>query len=75
MSFVDGVQYDRNQTFESAVFGELQPEQIVAWMKNKVYGTATPGPNDRCDRGRSSSLEFYKKALSHYMEILDNLLG
>ena len=67
MSFVDQTNYPRNTLFTPAVLGQLKPQQIEHWMQLKVYGTATPGPNDRPVHGRSTSLEYYKKAISHYM--------
>lgn len=67
MSFVDGVQYTKHTVFTPEILGELQPAQIVSWMKKKVYGTATPAEDAQPTNGRSSSLEYYKKSLSHYM--------
>jgi hypothetical protein len=32
-----------------------------------VYGFPEPGPDDNPTLGQSSSLEYYKKALSYYM--------
>ena len=61
MSFVDGRPYPKDATFAPAILGAIQPEQIVAWMKKKAYGTSTPSHNDRPTVGRSSSLEYYKR--------------
>ena len=67
MTFRDSVEYERNHQFSQAHLGTIQPEQVVRWMKNKVYGTPEPGPDDNPTEGRSSSLVFAKKALSFYM--------
>jgi hypothetical protein len=67
MSFVDGHPHPKDATFAPAILGAFQPEQIVAWMKKKAYGTLTPSQNDRPTVGHLSSHEYYNKALSHYM--------
>jgi hypothetical protein len=36
-------------------------------MCTKVYGIPNPGENDKPKHGHSSSLEYYKKAISAYM--------
>ena len=33
----------------------------------KVHGKEDPGPQDNPIHGRSSTLEYYKKAISHFM--------
>ena len=45
----------------------IKPKEIVCWIQFKVYGKADPDVNDMPTKGRSSSLEFGKKALSHFM--------
>ncbi len=37
------------------------------WLAFKAYGIETPGPNNNPTFGRSSSLMYYKKALSYFM--------
>ena len=67
MSFVDQIEHDRDTLFSPLELGELKPVHIQHWLNKYAYGTPTPGPNDHPVHGRSSSLEFYKKAVSHYM--------
>jgi len=67
MSFVDGVQHHKDTSFTPQRLGQIRPPQLVRWMCLKVYGTPTPGPADRPTVRRSSSLEYYKKAISNYM--------
>ena len=67
MSFVDGQEYEKDRLFAPETLGELTPVQIKRWMCLKAYGTPDPTQNDHPTEGRSTSLEYYKKALSHYM--------
>ena len=64
---MDQHEYDRDTLFTPAVLGQLKPDQIVQWMQKKVYRTLNPGLNNHPVHGCSSSLEYYKKAISHYM--------
>ena len=69
MSFIDGAQYERDQLFTPEDLIHIMPEQVKRWMCMKVYGTPDPAETARPVYGRSSSLEFYKKAISHYMPL------
>ena len=67
MSFKDGVNYPKGQQFTRNELAAITPEQLTRWMQLKVYGTADPLPTDNPTEGRSSSLEYAKKAISFYM--------
>ena len=65
MSYRDGMDYDFNFEFSQEQLGELQPEDIYKWMAFKVYGRPDPNGDDNPTLGRSTSLQYYKKALSY----------
>ena len=67
MTFRDGVQYEKEHYFSNETLGNVTPQEIVRWMSLKVYGTPDPTPDDNPTEGRSSSLMYYKKALSFFM--------
>jgi hypothetical protein len=67
MSYKDTQDYPVETVFTQDQLAAIRPADIEKWMCMKVYGTPTPGPEDNPNLGRSSSLEFYKKALSYYM--------
>ena len=53
--------------FEPDVLGTLTPRQVERWMNISVFGMADPPNGAKPTCGRSSSLEFYKKAISFFM--------
>jgi hypothetical protein len=59
--------YPRETVFEQDILVGIKPRDIERWMCKKVYGVPDPGLDDHPIHGRSSSLEFYKKALSYFM--------
>jgi hypothetical protein len=67
MSFKDQQRYEKETDFTQEQRAAIKPADIVRWMCQKVYGMPEPGFDDNPTLGRSSSLEYYKKALSHYM--------
>ena len=67
LSFRDQAQYDLDTEFTQEQIAAITPADIKGWMCQKVYGTPNPELEDNPTLGRSSSLEFYKKALSYYM--------
>ena len=69
MGFIDDDTYHRDQLFTPVDLIHITPVQVKRWMCKKVYGSPDPAPTDRPVYGRSSSLEFYKKAISHYMPL------
>jgi hypothetical protein len=67
MIFVDGIQYAEDHEFPMAQLAQLTPQDIYRWMCMKAFMKADPGPEDNPIHGRSSSLMYYKKALSYFM--------
>jgi hypothetical protein len=59
--------YPRETVFEQDVLVAIKPRDIERWMCKKVYGMTDLGLDGHPIHGRSSSLEFYKKALSYFM--------
>ena len=73
MGLKDGRVYDKNFIFENEHLLTLTPEDVVCYFNLKVFGTPNPA-EDSCPKlGRSSSLCFYKKAISFFMP--NKLLG
>ena len=67
MSYRDGIEYSKSYKFSPEELGEVTPEDVYKWMAMKVYGRPDPNNDDNPTHGRSSSLEYYKKALSYFM--------
>jgi hypothetical protein len=68
MSYRDKAQYPKkNYAFQPELLVQVTPNDIYKWMAFKAYGKEDPGPNDNPTCGRSSSLMYYKKALSYFM--------
>jgi hypothetical protein len=67
MSYRDQIDYDKEHEFTQVELSAITPTDLVRWMSLKVYSNPEPGKNDNPIRGRSSSLEHYKKAISSFM--------
>jgi hypothetical protein len=67
MIFVDGIEYSKDHEFKMVQLAQLKPQDIYRWMCLKVFMNADPGPEDNPIHGRSSSLMYYKKAISYFM--------
>jgi hypothetical protein len=67
MSYLHGMQYDRDATFDQESLQIVTPDEIIRWLCVKSFGVEYPEAEDRPTRCRSSSLEVFKKALSWYM--------
>ena len=59
--------YNNDTEFEQHQLLGIQPFEIANWFKVKAYGKVDPGPDDHPTHCRSSSLEYWKKALSSFM--------
>ena len=59
-------EYEAGHEFSAEELGVLTPEHVYRWMAHKVYGLEEPGPDDK-PIGRSTSLNYYKKAISYFM--------
>lgn len=67
MSYMHGVEYEKETIFPPDLLGELLPEDIKRWMCLRAFGLEEPGPNDRPVFWRANTLEVAKKAISWYM--------
>lgn len=67
MSFVEGRGYHVDYDFTPEELGQLTPDGVKRWMAMKVYGIEDPDENDNPTHGRSSSMMFWKKAISYFM--------
>jgi hypothetical protein len=67
MSFKDARNYDNDHQFSTEELASVTPQQIVRYMKLKVYGTPDPPRDSNPTKGRSSSLYYIKKAISFFM--------
>ena len=67
MSGVNSQHYEKDAQFEDDVLLDLAPYVIYGWMANKVYVTPTTTAEKNSTKRRASSLDYYKKAISHLM--------
>ena len=66
MTYKDGIEYATDYEFSLEQLADIKPEHIYKWMAVKTYGKPNPSQNDNPTYGRSTSLEYYKKALSYF---------
>ena len=69
MSHKDSCTYVRTHQFEEDALIEIVPEDICRWMNKKAHGVEDPTEDVRPTSARSSSLMFYKKAISYFMPL------
>ena len=67
MGWRSGTDYASDHAFEDQELGAIQPIELKRWFTFKVYGKADIVSDDKPTEGRSSSIEFWKKAISYYM--------
>ena len=67
MNYTFGTNHPREYKFSQEELLQLKPEHIYAYMAMQVYGTPNPTDDDNPTLGRSSSLEYCKKAISFFM--------
>eukprot|EP00957_Ditylum_brightwellii_P032300 2446960-Ditylum_brightwellii.AAC.1 len=67
MTYLNGMAYTQAHEFSSEELECFKAHDIYHWMAWKVYGTDNPSPHDNPTEGRSTSLKYYKKAISFYM--------
>ena len=67
MSFFCNVSFNRTHLFSADDLNAVSPQDIVRWMNVKAFGEENPPDSANPLYARSSSLEFWKKALSFYM--------
>lgn len=72
MSFLDGINYssvnDETIEFREEKLAAITPEDVVGYLNLKAFGTTEPPSDDSCPPlCRSSTLVYYKKAISYFM--------
>ena len=65
MSYKDNVDYAVTYEFSTEQLGTMVPDDIYNWVPTRCF-RSDPGPNDNPTFGHSSSLAYYKKAISYY---------
>ena len=67
MRHKNSVNYPKEYRFSDEELGTITPDDIYRWMCLKAYHKYDPLPTDRPMYARSSSLSYWKKAISYYM--------
>ena len=67
MSFHTGTAYSGNDKFTPNELLAITDVDVVSFLNHKAYGKVDVGENDRPICGRSNSIRFLKKAISHFM--------
>ena len=68
MEYKNSVEYEADKTFAVEEIRTIHPDDIFKWFCFKAYGTENPGDDDNPTLARSTTLEYYKKAISYFME-------
>jgi hypothetical protein len=69
MTFMNGIAYAKDHQFIQDTLASLTPDDLARWMCQKAYGTPEPNPDANPTQARSSSLHYWKKAISYYIPI------
>ena len=67
MTFTNGIAYAKDHQFVQDELAPLTPDDVARWMCQKAYGTPEPEPDANPTKARSTSLMYWKKAISSYM--------
>ena len=59
--------YHKDKIFTPEELSHLTPDHIYRFFAKKVYGREDPGVDDNPTEGRSTTLCYYKKAISFFM--------
>ena len=64
---ITGINYADDHVFSQEELLNVTPDDIVAFFNLLVFGDKVPPPNAQPTGGRSNTLAFHKKAISHFM--------
>ena len=64
----DILEYEADKTFAVEEIQTIHSDDIFTWFCFKAYGMEDPGEDDNLTLARSSTLEYYKKAILYFME-------
>jgi hypothetical protein len=69
MTFTNGIAYAKDHQFVQDELAPLKPHDVARWMCQKAYGIPEPEPDPDANptQARSTSLMYWKKAISYYM--------
>jgi hypothetical protein len=68
LNFTNNTTHRKNYIATQEELLALTPDHVYAYyLANKAYGTPNPGIDARHMEGRSSTLEYGKKAISYFM--------
>jgi hypothetical protein len=67
MSFLDGEAYHKDTVFAQDRLAAVTADNLLRWMNFKAFGTPHPPANANPTGCRSSTLLFWKKAISFYV--------
>jgi hypothetical protein len=67
MTFTNGKAYGNDHQFVQDELAPLTPDNVRRWMCEQAYGTTEPAPDANPTNARSSSLMYWKKAISFFM--------
>ena len=67
LSYLDAVDYDKDHVFTAERLAAITPADLMRYLNHRCFGNETP-PLDANPVGcRSSSISFWKKAISYFM--------
>ena len=64
--------YDKGTIFTEEQLLAIKPQDLRRWMESKAFGMPNPPPEARPIYGRSTSMLYYKKAISFFMPEKNN---
>ena len=67
MEFRDSEHYEDDRVFLPDELAQVTAHDVLDWLNFRAFGTTEPTDDDRPMNCRSSSLFYWKKALSHFM--------
>ncbi len=67
MSYLNEQEYHKDYKFSQEELGAVKPMDVKRYMCIRAYGAAEPDRDDDRLHARSTSLMFWKKAISHFM--------
>jgi len=68
MEYKNSIDYEAEKTFAVKEIRTICPGVIFKWMCFKAYGSENPGEDFNPTLAWSTSLAYYKKAISYFME-------
>jgi hypothetical protein len=67
LSYLDAVDYEKDHVFTAERLAAITPAELMRYLNHRCFGNETP-PLDANPVGcRSSSILFWKKAISYFM--------